>query len=40
VSLLFSGELENGCCDALLPVEEKDRLGILRKFAFYKQVLP
>jgi hypothetical protein len=28
VALLFNGELNIGNCNALLPVEEKERLGI------------
>jgi hypothetical protein len=35
---LFSGEV--GDCDALLPVEEKERLGTFMKFVFlYMQAL-
>lgn len=38
---MFSAELDDRHCDALLPVEENDRLGILMKFAYRnKLVLP
>jgi hypothetical protein len=40
ISLLLGGELDNSHFDDLLPVEEKDRLRILMKFAFCKLVLP
>jgi hypothetical protein len=34
VSLLFSGELNTGHCDAVLPVHEKGKLGIFDKVHF------
>jgi hypothetical protein len=40
VPLLFTGELDSGHCDAVLPVEEKETLDIFMKFAFYKHALP
>lgn len=36
---LFSGELDNGKYDALVSVDEKERLGIFNKVCFYRQPL-
>jgi hypothetical protein len=37
--MLFSGELNIGDCGAVLPVEEKERVGIFYEVFLYKQVL-
>jgi hypothetical protein len=34
------GVLNNGYYDALLPVEEKDGLGIFNEVGYYRQSLP
>jgi hypothetical protein len=41
ISLLFSGELHNGHCDALLPVEEKKRgQAFSTQFSFQRKPRP
>jgi hypothetical protein len=32
---LFGGDLDNGHCDTLLPVEEKEKLGIFDKLCSF-----
>jgi hypothetical protein len=39
VSLLFSDELDSGCCHAVLLVDEKEKFRICKAFVFYKQAL-
>jgi hypothetical protein len=34
VSLLFSNEMDNDHCDALLPVKDKEKYVLLTKFVF------